>query len=161
MRTSTIGLGVSIAVAMLQSAPALADWHYAKWGMTAAQIIAASGGEARALQKEDDIGCTFKGQEVIAVAPNKAIAGATFDVSFCTTNSNGRLTSVSLHSTGTGIKGAQLKDALISQYGRPVSDDRGIAIWNDKKSANTITFIDMGFGNLTRIEYKQLGNTGL
>jgi len=42
MRAFAMGIVVSIAFA----APAKADWQYTKWGMTPAQVLTASGGQA-------------------------------------------------------------------------------------------------------------------
>jgi hypothetical protein len=78
-----------------------------------------------------------------------------FDVGFC--SSDGRwLTSVALHNADADTD--QLKEAVISRYGQPASDVRGVAIWNDKKSGNAVTFVDIGIGVGASIEYKPLGD---
>jgi len=67
-----------IVTAALLPVPAGADWQYAKWGMSADQIVAASKGEAM-LGNAPDWGCAFKGNHV----PSKTVAGFDFVVVFC------------------------------------------------------------------------------
>ena len=46
----TIILG---SLGLFATTPALADWHYVKWGMNQQQLIAASNGKAHAIEKSD------------------------------------------------------------------------------------------------------------
>jgi hypothetical protein len=134
-----------------------ADWQYTKWGMTKSEIIAASKGEVRDFRPGDDFVCN-NGRKVIAVIPKKILAGISFKVSFCA-SADGNLSSIRLDNIGANTY--QLRQTMISQYGRPVITD-GDSIWNDKKSGNTVVFMDLlGIGTGAMIEYKPMGGGGL
>lgn len=127
--------GLIVAVALIS--PASADWQYAKWGMTAKQIIAASKGEAKA-GNASGWGCAFKGYQPIAHVPHKTLAGFDFVVVFCS-NSGGKLTSVVLNA-GPGSY-PEMRRAMLSRYGKPASDkggDFGQTVWNEPKAGNSV-----------------------
>ncbi|MCF8475757.1 MAG: hypothetical protein K9G60_01910 [Pseudolabrys sp.] len=149
---------LSTAWFLLVTIPAHADWHYTKWGMTPAQIIKASKGEAREYVPGRNIGCVFTDQTPIAVATGKTIAGSLFDVTFCS-GGNGRLSSVAVRPQGS-INIPSLKRAMLSQYGEPVSDRGGTTIWRDAKAKNTVTFSTVS-DIIVAIEYRALGGGGL
>lgn len=136
--------------------PAKADWQYTKWGMSTNEIIAASKKEARRFKQGDDIVCTFTNQKILAVIPRKTIGSRTFKVAFCSFGDD-RLGAVSLSTTDNYHL---IKNDLLSNYGKPVSDNRDGTVWNSPKTGNTITLIDIA-GIAARIEYKRIGGGGL
>lgn len=147
---------LAIGCTLLGCGIAQADWQYTKWGMTKSEIIAASKGEAREMRQGEDFLCN-NGRKVIAVVQRKTLAGSDFSVKFCAF-ADGRLSSIRLDSTTANTY--QLKQTMISQYGQPVSMERGDFLWNDKKSGNTVIFSDIA-GVVSMIEYKPLGGGGL
>jgi hypothetical protein len=108
------------------------------------------------MRQGEDFLCN-NGRKVIAVIPNKILAGSNFNVKFCAF-ADGRLSSIRLDSTSANTY--QLKQTMMSQYGQPVSMGRGDFLWNDKKSGNTVIFSDIG-GVVSMIEYKPIGGAGL
>jgi hypothetical protein len=144
-------LAIGAALVTLASVPACADWRYAKWGATAAEVIAASGGEARAYRASDDIVCAYDRLKIMAVVPRKIIDGTTYNVSFCHAG-DGRLSSVLLNAD-TSANPYQLRQAMLAQYGRPISSSGSETMWHDKARGNAVTFDGMING---RIEYRPL-----
>jgi hypothetical protein len=146
--------GFIATVILCAPTAASADWQYAKWGMTPAQVVAASKGEASMYRGGGrNFGCAYTNQTPFATAGNKNLGGVIYDITFCS-DATGRLSSVAVRATG-GVNGPEVKRALLSQYGQPISDRGGDTIWRDTKNRNTVTFSEYA------IEYKPLGGGGL
>lgn len=141
-----------IVLLFLAPCAAHADWKYTHWGMTAPQIVAASKGAATA-PPSADVPCAFNDKRPIATGRFQD-----YDVAFC--SKDGRtLESVALRANSNP---ESVRRDLLSTYGQPVSQNRILTVWNDAKSRNTVTFIDIaGVGAV--IEYKPMGThaTGL
>lgn len=109
---------------------ARAEWQYTHWGMTAEQIVEASGGMARAIhgdeqkQKSNELHFT-----TLALAPY-SVGNFTFEVSFRAKAGGSVLNEVSLELREAGHYQA-LWDALEEKYGKgevlPGEDLMGIA----------------------------------
>lgn len=148
-----------VLVLALMSVPSLAhaDWQYVKWGMSKKAAIQASRGEAIPVQGDRNVVCAFNPQVPFATIPRKDLGGFEFQVTFCTDGGD-KVTSVAL-SPASGTNLPTLKRSLVAQYGTPAGAG-DTAIWNDKKSGNTISYYDIG-GVVGRIEYKKMGSPGL
>lgn len=146
-------------VLMLLLVPSIAhaDWQYVRWGMSKKAAIEASKGEAIPVQGGKDVVCAFNTQVPFARIPRKPLGGFEFQVIFCTDGGD-KVTSVAL-SPAADTNLPTLKRSLVAQYGTPAGAG-DTAIWNDKKSGNTISYCDIG-GVVGRIEYKKMGSSGL
>jgi hypothetical protein len=152
----SIGIATASMALALSAVPAQADWNYVKWGMTKKAAVEASKGEAH-VESGPNIVCAFNTQVPFATIPRKAVGGFTFQVTLCTEGSD-KVTTVALSpSEGTSLP--TLRSALVSQYGQPTVVN-GTDIWNDRKTGNTISYIEIG-GVVARIEYKKMGGAGL
>lgn len=146
-----------LVVAAVFPAEAQADWQYVKWGASKKATIAASKGEARAVNNGPNVGCAFDTQIPFAFISRKNIGGFDFDITLCTEGSD-KVTSVALRpAQGTNLP--TLRRALISQYGQPVRSS-GDDIWTDRKNGNVVTYSETG-GVVATIEYKKLDGGGL
>lgn len=149
MMRMRVYLGIALLVASATSAAA--DWQYAKWGMTAAQIIAASKGEAHPYSGE---GCAFTDQTAIARVPEKRIDKWVFEITFCT-DGGGRLSSVALSPKPPENTYINLRASLLARYGRPIQDGSGdifVVAWRDAKGGNLVRLSNL-IGN-GQIEYR-------
>lgn len=130
------------------STAAQADWQYTKWGMTRDEVIAASGGLAKPLNKQVNWpygpppGQTIEQlKESLPSLHAPFTSGArTFDAEF--TFKSGKLSSVSLE----GISGNDcyaLRGDLEGRYGQPFATSRtnDFAEWQDRASNNRVMFI--------------------
>src|SRR5690349_8909108 len=70
-----------LALAGFASMGAHANWQYTHWGMTAAQIVAASKGAAHFASEGPNTKCAFVGKQVIAAGRYRD-----FDATFCSKN---------------------------------------------------------------------------
>jgi hypothetical protein len=144
--------------------PAHADWQYTKWGMTPAQVVAASKGKATAGAGE----------------PGDRMEGSPLQVGAVGTHSSGKwqfkskfyfdagklgLVKLDLVNgeKGCGALWADMKSA----YGKPFSDDENVithlAIWHDTAKNNRIALFAIGQSSCS-IDYKPLksdDNSGL
>ena len=136
--------------------PALADWQYTQWGMSPAEVQAASNGTAVANQDRrldaDDLtaGLTafYRGDK----RPFTAVF--LFDT-------GGKLSAVNLNPTDR-ISCDPIRQSLADHYGKPASvDQHGFgqtARWNDVEGDNAVVFLDLGQGNCS-IQYSSLPPT--
>lgn len=147
---------LTVSILALLMTPASADWQYAKWGMTAQQVLAASKGEARSIPSGSRIVCASTDQRPIGYVPSKRIDTWTFEVVFCS-GDNGRLSSVALEPKPSDNSFLPLKTALQSRYGRPIQEstsDIGWTVWRDERGGNLVRLsrvISSG-----RIEYRAI-----
>ncbi len=151
------GLAAALSVAIFGTiTPALADWQYTQWGMSAAQVETASKGTAvvnkdRSLDAADlTAGLTafFRGDK----RPFTAVFlfDAVGKLSVVTLNPTDRISCDPIHSS------------LAAHYGTPVSTDQHkfgqTAQWNDVDGDNVVIFLDLGQGNCS-IQYSSLPPT--
>lgn len=125
------------SMALLATTPVQAHWQYAKWGMTSAQVIEASGGKAKATPGDKSAqGDTTREVEADYSAGDRALrASFWFDAS--------GLQKVTL--SPTGEPGClDLRRDLLAKYGSPVERNPGLVerlMWADKLSNNRIVII--------------------
>jgi hypothetical protein len=110
---------------------AATGWQYSRWGMTADQIAAASGGAARPLAKGEVKGKFFPATVVIAVSEFRTGPFA-FDVYFRARKGEAALKLVQLHLKDED-QYEDLRTALISTYGpwtfTQTKGDRTVTQW--------------------------------
>ncbi len=159
MRAYFLKLGISVLFLGLTGSGAKADWYYVKWGMTKAEAISSSNGEARPIVKADEYwaGCMFVGRQPFAVIPRKIVGEFEFKGVLCTPEGQDKVESVVLNADRSTNVNVLLR-ALVSQYGEPTARQSSLFIWNDTKTGNTVTFDGSILG---KIEYKKLGGSGL
>ncbi|MDB5575300.1 MAG: hypothetical protein JWR80_476 [Bradyrhizobium sp.] len=147
---------VSFIASIAAGLPARADWQYAKWGMTPAEVLAASAGKAS----------TFTSQVTgkIAVklkAPHNA-GDYEFQALFGFDAGTDKLSSVQLILLGAS-KCDALRDELIVKYGSPVrvtsSSLSKDAIWLDKGDNNRVAINNIGPGTVCSLEYSSLSSS--
>ena len=111
---------LAFAAALMAAATgrASADWEYARWGMTAEQVVAASGGKARPMpparryrSDEDRYEITV---ESSVAGPPRLSVGFQFDLP------GGGLRCVLINATGDDADA--LRSQLLQRYGKPVED---------------------------------------
>jgi len=124
------------AVALLPASPALADWTYARWGMSPAQVVAASNGQARLAPPSKNTNTVYgtTGAEADYSQPPFDFA-VTFGFRY------DKLTQVTLH-VKDGKDCTPLANDLIRKFGPPViksfyTDVTGL-FWPDTATANDI-----------------------
>jgi hypothetical protein len=133
-------LGLLFWVAILT--PALANWEFAKWGMTLDELIAASGGKAiRYSEKEIKEKSTFIGYKCQAYMPNYATGKFKFEVRFCF-DARENLFSVDLYTDGQDFY--ELDRTLRGVFGRPAEEKDGLVpsrIWTDRTKGNVVRLV--------------------
>lgn len=126
----------------LTATAANADWQYVKWGMSGAQVVAASKGELRPSSGDGGkrIMCLFNDLEEMAFAPNKQVGPYTFDMIVC--GKDGKVSSVSLRSGSQSNSFNSLHTELLAKYGKPIEErgrgDMTVTSWQDTKSRNMV-----------------------
>ena len=109
-------------------------WQYAKWGMTADEIIAASGGTARILLAEEKRAAS--GPDYTALVKDEYSSGPfNFKVTFRAEKNEATLSSVHLLLKDPA-KFVELKTAMISKYGQGDSSD-------SSKSGDVVRWMSM------------------
>ena len=134
----TIFAGLALIVAM----PAQAHWQYAKWGMTPAQVVSSSGGNAK--PAGDDR--STQGDATREVEAAYLTGDRAFRTSFWFAANV--LTKVTLSPTGEW-RCLDLRRDLLAKYGEPVERDPGSVerlMWADKLSNNRVVIILDGDG---------------
>ncbi|RAI55904.1 hypothetical protein [Roseicella frigidaeris] len=115
MKRLFLAAGLTIAAA----APASADWEYTRWGMTAEQVISASGGRAHAMpasrRYRDDAGHFEITVDASDPGPPRTSIGFQFGLP------SGGLQCVLINATGSDADG--LLARFLERYGAPDSDD--------------------------------------
>jgi hypothetical protein len=109
-------ISITIAMLLAQVPVAHAEWEYTKWGMTPAQVTAASKGEASITPEPDRYKNTEDHWE-IAVQGHHAFGSLKLDTAFTFDTRTGGLQCVFYNATGDDA--AQLKVAMIKRYGPP------------------------------------------
>lgn len=145
------GLGL-----LFGAAPAMADWDYTQWGMTAAEVKAASEGVA---QDNTDRSLDADGLKAELVAPFQGETLA-FKAVFLFDDAH-RLRYVSLGSEGQAACAATMQH-LAMRYGTPegVADmvDARTMRWDDVTDDNLVDFLDLGQGHCS-VQFSKLPAT--
>ena len=138
------------------AAPALADWDYTQWGMTAPAHRAASSGAA---QDNADRSLDAAGLKAKLVAPYQG-ATLSFTAVFLFDEA-GRLRYVSLDPVSQTACAAMMQD-LAARYGVPESAadmiDARTMRWDDVTDDNLVLFLDLGQGHCD-VQYSKLPAT--
>jgi hypothetical protein len=133
--------------------PALAHWQYTRWGMTPAEVIAASNGNAR----QGDGRRSAQGPATKDVIGTYVAAGRTFEVSFYFVEQ--RLDEVVLQLRDSQQCQATTRD-LLAVYGRPIQISGARMEWNDQAKGNYVKMINVG--GYCEIQYEMAaGDAGL
>jgi hypothetical protein len=132
---------VSLTMALVGSAQA--DWQYTKWGMTEAEVVAASNGSAVASDAKQ-LGMNFDkpGIETKLTAPYTA-GQFIFDARFSFSKDRGALARVQLWPVDK-MQCTRLQTELATKYGRPTHsrvDQIGrTTYWKDEQARNVTSF---------------------
>jgi hypothetical protein len=132
---------LTIAVALLVPGRASADWQYTRWGMTPAEVVAASGGRATGVESEPDER-VFE-LDYRAVAPYRAM-NVEVEARFFFTQGSGRLAAVKLIPTDVGRCDA-LRGAVEAVHGRSSHQDFGFGStwrWRDEANNDQLLFAE-------------------
>ena len=147
-RRAILGIVLALACLPLSAAKALADWQYTRWGMTRAQVIEASKGQAiaHAVKIRESWGIYPE-----LVAPSR-FAKHAFRAYFYFNGENDQLNAVRLVPVGT-VWCPDVAKALMTRYGSDHILVDGYFIWRDSPAKNKITL--SGFSTC-RIKYERL-----
>lgn len=143
--------GASIAM----SQPAYADWQYTRWGMSPAEVAAASEGQANLSGGES--GQQVSGYDIGAVGTYKA-GEYNFNSTFYFKNN--KLSLVKLELMGNDVSG--LKGAIDGLYGKTfdqsVSPVHGVYIYHDREKNNRVDLLIIGYKSAS-LSYRPLVNS--
>jgi hypothetical protein len=124
LATALLGLGLA--------SPAEANWEYTTWGMTPAQVVAASHGAVHLIPPERRLGPT--GPDIETRAEGVFAAGRLrLQVSFGFAGHGGGLVLVSYLTQDAG-QNTLLRDRLVHAYGPPAPSgdaDMGSGVWRN------------------------------
>lgn len=141
IRTAIIVLFFSLVMAVGQIA--LADWQYAKWGMTSQQVIEASQGKAIALPAEEREGKSTETAEGLLAAPYAA-GKFSFTASFLFDRQSSKLSRIHLSLNDPSLC-SELLQSLADKYGEPSlvksSSVSSRTEWRDKASGNGVQYL--------------------
>lgn len=144
------------AVFALWSTPAFAWWEYAKWGMTADQVVAASKGAAGPCDRGiADCSSIVSNQTPDLYLYGLTIAGHLAHAQF--SFDQGKLTGTYLQFNNANFR--RLTDALIGKYGAPVdSSDAWPAtrLWRDTTKGTLVKIWEFPESYKIVIEYKPI-----
>ncbi len=136
--------------------PAAADWQYAQWGMSPAEVGAASGGVAR---PNGDRDLDAEGLRAELVAPYTT--GSLPFTAVFRFDAEDALDDVALIPTGPP-NCPVVRAALVTHHGTPEgkADAQSAATlrWHDLDANNLVVFLDLGDGHCS-IQYSKLPNT--
>lgn len=140
-----------LCLALVCSTTAHADWQYTRWGMTPAEVAAASNGMVEV--GTGDLKDAYDGAQIGATG-TYAAGKFRFQASFYFIG--GKLADVHLRLVG-GDPYA-LKASLLGVYGKPFSDVEGgfdVTTWHDQPKNNRVDLIMIDDG-YTTLEYRPL-----
>jgi hypothetical protein len=159
--TRLAGFLAAVAAFCVAGNPAMADWEFAKWGMTPQQLIAASKGRVKTCTAPGAggdcatgmVGCTGGanlpgGQDAI---------GMNFRVVFGF-NAAGRLECISLAGPADYASYEKIDSTLRGSFGAPtkmVSRPFRETSWTDTARNNLITVVRLDLGTL--VQYRAVG----
>ncbi len=147
----------ALVVAVLGMAtPAWADWQYTQWGMSQAEVQAASNGTAVVNQDRTLDALDLKAGLTAFYRGDKRPFTAVFLFDLA-----GQLATVTLNPTDR-ISCDPIRHSLDAHYGTPAAVDQqkygATARWNDVEGDNVVVFLDLGHGNCS-IQYSSLPPT--
>ena len=149
MTASALAAAVLVGAAV----PAAANWQYTQWGMTPAQVVAASNDVA---QPNSDRKLDAGSLKAALTAPYQG-AAIPFTAVFQFDGSN-KLQVVTLNPVG-GIACPVIVQALGANHGAPEGKADMVEAktlrWDDAENDNLIVYLDLGQGNCT-IQYSKL-----
>ena len=152
---SMTGLAAAICLG-LGASPAAADWQYSRWGMSPAQLAAASGGVAK---PNDDRDLDAEGLRAELAAPY--MAGSLPFTAVFRFDAEGGLDDVALIPAGP-VSCPAVRAALVAHHGTPegkADPQSGATLrWHDLDADNLVVFLDLGDGHCS-IQYSKLPNT--
>ena len=132
------------------------DWQYTRWGMTPAQVMAAS---AEAAHGNEDRGLDAAGMKAELVVPYQG-ASLRFTAVFLF-DAGDRLEYVTLSPVGP-VSCPIVVQALSATYGRPEGTADMVHAttmrWDDIENDNLVVYADVGGGNCT-VQYSKLPTT--
>jgi hypothetical protein len=134
---------VIAALLSMQTAAAQADWHYAKWGMSPEEVVAASNGDAH-LVPDSEIK-KYRGTEndfITLAKSSHSINGERFTVWFDFVKHSRRLQMINLLAADPS-RCYVYRSALIHKYGNPVftGSNGDLLIWRDQPSGNAVDWV--------------------
>jgi hypothetical protein len=158
---------IGLVIAHVPTATVHADWQYAKWGMSPAEVVGASGGNVKLYEPANK----FPNPPWIKAEGSYTAGSARFGVDFYF-DENDKLAWVGLGQHD--VAQCELtRNALVEKYGTPtdVSTDREHRsyVWRDKPADNVIQWSDTSLlnrltGNTNEddcfIVYKRLSSVG-
>lgn len=132
---------LALPVLLLAAVPAAAHWEYAIWGMTQAEVIAASRGAARALP-EDRQREVQQARMVYRAEARLDEPGLNLDVAFAFDAVTGGLVCVS-YVARSAAQATALRDWIIHRFGQPAGTARDPATNEVSTSWRETDNIDM------------------
>lgn len=106
-------------VGLMLPLPAAADWQFTKWGMTPAQVKAASKGAAKELLPDEAADSSPKDGHVKALLGSDYVSGNFTFRAYFRFDAEQKLREVMLSNTSNG---SDILDALKEKYGPPITD---------------------------------------
>lgn len=153
-----IWIVAAFIIACAFGSPAFADWQYAKWGMTPAEVIEASGGKA----VTDDRPASNDQDGVIKLNASHSAGDYEFLALFKFDRKTDKLTTVQLLLHKPARCDA-LRDELIAKYGSPARTTSSSlwkeATWLEASDNNRIAIMNLGSGALCSLEYSALSSS--
>jgi hypothetical protein len=139
---------IALTGLLIVATPAAADWQYAKWGMTADQLTAASKGQMKRC------GAACEKQKTDAETALLYAPYTSGDLDFTAfaffNNQTHKLSFVSLRLDDPS-KSNQLVGALRAKYGEPVNKSNtqlmSLFVWRDARDQIDVTIIGPNTGN--------------
>lgn len=142
-----------VALALAVSAPAAADWQYAKWGMSPEQVVAASKGKAELF--------TDKERPTVLARSTYELDDFKFTVQFAFTQR--KLSDVQLRANGVTC-GLTLRQKLDETYGPPTTQSPGAletTTWRSTASGNLVELMVVPLNPIAcLITYRPLPKAG-
>jgi hypothetical protein len=121
-----------------------ADWQYTRWGMTEAEVVKASRGQAI---PNPQLARTSTEVELAKLTAPYTTGAYNFEARFMFNRSTDKLTGVRLNLSDAS-KCIPLYHELVAKYGKPLSESNtsGMRIgkWQDRPSNMTIAILDIG-----------------
>ncbi len=147
-----ISIGVAGAL-LMNASPALADWQYAKWGMSPKQLVAASKGKAK--RGNGEAGDRVEREQVGALGTYGNANGQFTTIFYFRDN---KLNQINLKMTGDDRdkRCERMFNDFTTKYGEPdASSIEGVTSWKDYQGKNIVRLIHLG--DMCNIHYEQSG----
>jgi hypothetical protein len=137
-----LGLMLLASAALaIPSAQAWADWQYTKWGMTADQVVAASGGAAQ-LSDAKNPWSKYDSSYLVLATGTYRTGDLEFNSIFQFNKKNKTLQCVKLFLKNKDVAPYTLRQSLESKYGKPSeTGDLGGLVYDRWKKTDEITLV--------------------